>query len=210
MELLSSLSGSDGKAIPAGTFVPIASQYGLLPPLDRAVVEGALGALARIGSLPQTVSVNVSMQSIGDRDFRTALKALLQGNKQLSSRLVFEITGYAASRAPELTLEFAAEMRHLGARIALDNFDLDRNAMGIVHKLLPAYIKLSPGFTQEISTRAELRFMLEAMVRMLRPLEIPLIAQGVEDKGSTAILAQLGISGYQGYALGMPMPLPSA
>ena len=209
MELLCSLSGSDGKAIPASTFVPIASQYGLLPPLDRAVVEGALDALARIGSLPQLVSVNVSMQSIGDSGFRTALKELLQRNKRLSSRLIFEITGYAASRAPELTLEFAAEIRQQGARVALDNFDLDRNAMGIVHKLLPAYIKLSPGFTQEIGARAELRFMLEAMVRMLRPLEIPLIAQGVEDKGSTVILAQLGISGYQGYALGMPMPLPS-
>lgn len=210
LELLCSLAGDDGHAIPAGTFVPIASQYGLLPSLDRSVVERALAAIARNGSLPRVLSVNVSMQSIGDGGFRAALRELLGRNRQDGSRLVFEITGFAASRTPEMTLEFAAEVRRLGAQVALDNFDLDRNSLGIVHQLLPAYIKLSPGFTQEIGTREELRFMLEAMVRMLRPLEIPLIAQGVEDKGSTVILARLGISGYQGYALGMPTPLPPA
>ena len=60
------------------------------------------------------------------------------------------------------------------------------------------------------TAREDLRFIVEALVRMLRPLEIPLIAQGVEEPGSVATLTELGLSGYQGYAVGRPEPLPQA
>jgi len=210
IELLCSLSGSDGNAIPAGTFVPVASQHGLLPTLDRKVIEQTLDALERVESLPWVVSVNVSMQSIGDKAFRAVLKELIVRKKQVSRRLVLEITGYAASRSPDLTKEFAAEVHRLGVRVALDNFDLDRNSMAIVHELLPAYIKLAPAFTQQITTRDDLRFIVEAMVRMLRPLEIPLFAQGVEDQAQIAILTEIGLTAYQGFAGGRPEPLPPA
>jgi len=210
VEMLSRLSGSDGRPIPAATFVPIASQHGLLGSLDLKVVERALQALERVTSLPWTVSVNVSMQSIAEAAFRAGLKALLARNPVLARRLVFEITGYAASHSPDLAKAFAAELRASGVRIALDNFDLDRNSMTIVHELLPAYLKLAPAFTQQIAAREDLRLIVEAMVRMLRPLGIPLIAQGVEDATVVSVLAALGLAGYQGYAGGRPEPLPEA
>ena len=210
VELLTSLHGGDGKAIPAGIFVPVASQYGLLPALDRKVIEQVLAALERVASLPWTVSLNVSMQSIGDAGFRAALASLLVKQKHLARRMVVELTGYAASRSPELAKAFSAEMHRFGTRVALDNFEIDRNSMAIVHELLPAYVKLSPAFTLEIAAREDLRFITEAMVRMLRPLEIPLIAQGVEDASTTTILADLGLSAYQGYAFGRPEALPEA
>lgn len=208
IELLCTLSGSDGQSIPAGTFVPIASQYGLLASLDMKVIAQTLAAIESIKSLPWTVSVNVSMQSISDNAFRAALKDLLGKKKQVARRLIFEITGYAASRSPDLTMDFAAEVHKFGVRMALDNFDLDRNSMAIVHELLPAYIKLAPAFTQQVAAREDLRFIVEALVRMLRPLEIPLIAQGLEDKNTIATLTELGLAGYQGYAAGRPEPLP--
>jgi EAL domain-containing protein (putative c-di-GMP-specific phosphodiesterase class I) len=55
-----------------------------------------------------------------------------------------------------------------------------------------------------------LRFIVEAMLRMLRPLEIPLIAQGVEDRSAIPVLAELGLAAYQGYAGGRPEPLATA
>ena len=142
---------------------------------------------------------------------------ITSGWTQLGKVVVQVHPGYAYRQLFETALATLGWLAALFAlallavrRYLAGNFDLDRNAMVIVHKLLPAYIKPSPGFTQQIGARPELRFMLEAMVRMLRPLEIPLIAQGVEDKGSTGILAELGVSGYQGYALGKPEPLPEA
>lgn len=210
VELFSSLSGGDGKAIPASVFVPVASQHGLLAALDLKVIEQALAALARVASLPWTVSVNMSMQSISDGAFRAGLNELLKRHKPVARRLVFEVTGYAAGRSPDLIKAFSAEVHKAGVRVAFDNFDIDRNSMAIAHDLLPAYIKLAPAFTQQIAAREDLRFIVEAMVRMLRPLEIPLIAQAVEDTGTVAILGELGLVAYQGYVVGKPAPLPAS
>lgn len=207
LEILSCLTGSDGKAIAAGSFVPVASQHGLLALLDQKVIEQTIIALRRLDSLPRAISVNVSMQSISNPAFRSALRGLLTADRPAARRLMFEVTGYAASRSPELTREFSEELHRLEARVALDNFDLDRKSMALVHELLPAYIKLSPAFTLQIGEREDLRFIVESMVRMLRPLEIPLIAQGVEDLRTVTVLAELGLAAYQGYAGGRPAPL---
>jgi len=210
LELYCRLSDSEGKPISAATFVPVASQHGLLAALDIKVIEAALDALERIKSLPWTVSVNLSVQSIADKDFRAALAQRLAGKKQVARRLIFEVAGYAAGRSPGLVRGFADGLRGTGARIAFDNFDIDRNSMALVSDLLPAYIKLAPAFTQHIAEREDLRFIAEAMVRMLRPLEIPLIAQAVEDAETVPVLAELGFAAYQGYVIGKPEPLPPA
>ena len=209
LEIFSSLTGRDGRPIAAAAFIPIASQHGLLPLLDQKVVEHVIGAMGRISSLPWVIAVNISMQGIASADFRAALRAHMAKDSQAAIRLVFEVTGYAASRWPDLVGEFASEMRKFGARVALDNFDLDRNSMAVVHDVLPAYIKLSPAFTHQIGAREDLRFIVEAVVRLLQPLEIPLIAQGVEDSDAVAVLAELGLAAYQGYAGGRPEPLGS-
>ena len=209
LELYCRLSDSEGKPIPAATFMPVASQHGLLAALDIRTIEEALAALERIKSLPWTVSVNVSVQSIADQAFRATLKSLLAMKRQVARRLIFEVTGYGAGRSPELVKGFADELRGTGARIAFDNFDIDRSSMAIVSDLLPAYIKLAPAFTQQIAEREDLRFIAEAMVRMLRPLEIPLIAQAVEDAATVPVLAEMGFAAYQGYIIGRPEPLPA-
>ena len=61
-------------------------------------------------------------------------------------RIVFEMTGAAASKSPEVTRRFAAELRAAGSQLALDNFEMERNAVALVHDLMPAYVKLAyPG-----------------------------------------------------------------
>ncbi len=206
-EFLARLADSRGQAISASAFVPVASQHGLLPVLDRRVVELALAALARSRNLPRSVSVNVAVQSILDQKFREELHGLLKASPREAQRMVFEMTGAAASKSPEVTKLFAQELRSLGSRLALDNLEMERNAVALVHELMPAYIKLAPVFTKEIGEREDARFILEAMLRVFRPLEIPVIAQGVEDSALIAILTDIGVAGYQGYVLGKPEPL---
>jgi EAL domain-containing protein (putative c-di-GMP-specific phosphodiesterase class I) len=161
----------------------------------------------RVPSLPSVVSLNVSVQSVGDASFRAALQQQLKAQPALARRLVFEMTGASASRSRDVCRRFAAELKALGSRFALDNFEVDRDSIGLVHDLMPAYIKLAAVFTREIGQREDVRFILEAMLRMVRPLEIPIIAQGVEDAALVSVLRELGISGYQGYAAGRPEPL---
>lgn len=207
-EFFSKLVDSQGNQIPAGAFIPVASQHGLLPALDRRGVELALGALGGRSDLPPLVALNISLQSILDGGFREGLQYLLRAHPREARRLVFEITGAAAAKSPDACRAFASELRRAGSRLAFDNFEMDRNALATAHDLMPAYMKLSPAYTRELKVREDARFILEAMLRVFRPLEIPVIAQGVEDESLAAVLAELGVAGYQGYVLGKPAALP--
>jgi EAL domain-containing protein (putative c-di-GMP-specific phosphodiesterase class I) len=209
-ELFSQLARADGQPISAATFIPMASQYGLLPTLDRKVIARALASLAANPDLPRTISVNLSLQSLLDGAFREWLRTTLKADPAAARRLTFEMTGGAASRSAEAARDFSLELRRLGSRLALDNFEVDRNSIALVHELRLAYVKLAPVFTREISTREDVRFIVEAVLRAFRPLEVPIIAQGVEDAALLPVLAEIGVAGYQGYVAGRPEPLRSA
>ncbi len=206
-EFQSKLTDSRGEAVAAAVFVPVASQHGLLPELDHRVVELALDALVRGKNLPREVAVNVALQSVLDEGFQAKLQALLKGRPREASRMVFEMTGASASKSPEATKQFARNLKRLGSCLALDNFEMDRNAVALVHELMPAYVKLAPVFTREIGERDDARFILESVLRVFQPLEIPVIAQGVEDRSLVTVLTEIGVAGYQGYVLGKPEAL---
>jgi len=50
------------------------------------------------------------------------------------------------------------------------------------------------------------RFFVESVVRAARQLDVPVIAQSVEDESTLAALRALGFGGYQGFAGGRPSP----
>ncbi len=206
-EIMSRLLEPDGRAVPAVAFVPAASRHHLLPLIDRAVLDRLWELLERGDALPGSVAVNVSAQSLDDPGFREALSGKLRRSAALAGRIVFELGGYAVIHNVELTAAFAAEVRSLGARFAIDGFELSGASLRVVHRLLPEYVKLAEGYSRGIASDPALPFLVESLVRIVRPLEIRLIASNVEDPAVLDLLGNLGFDGFQGYAGDRPAPL---
>jgi EAL domain-containing protein (putative c-di-GMP-specific phosphodiesterase class I)/GGDEF domain-containing protein len=206
-EVMSRLIETDGSAVPAVAFVPSASRHHLLPLIDRAMLERLWVLLEGGAPLAASIAVNVSAQSLEDGEFRTLLRARLIASPHFAERIVFELGGHAVVHSLGLAAEFAAEIRALGARFAIDGFELSGAALRIVHRLLPEYIKLAEGYARGIATDADLRFLVESLVRIVRPLDILLIATSVEDAALLEQLATVGFDGFQGYAGHRPAPL---
>jgi EAL domain-containing protein (putative c-di-GMP-specific phosphodiesterase class I) len=157
--------------------------------------------------LPHSVAVNISAQSLADDLFRRALQDRLRQSPAIAGRIVFEVGGYAAVHQLELTESFATEVRAAGARFALDGFELSGSSLRVAHRLLPEYIKLTEGYSRGIASDGALRFLVESLIRIVRPLEIKLIASNVEDPEVLDQLAALGFDGFQGYAGDRPAPI---
>lgn len=206
-EIMSRLLESDGRAVPAVAFVPAASRHHLLPLIDRAVLDQLWVLLERGDALPGSVAVNVSAQSLDDPGFREALRGRLKRSAALAGRIVFELSGYAVIHNVELTAAFAAEVRALGARFAIDGFELSGASLRVVHRLLPEYVKLAEGYSRGIASDPALPFLVESLIRIVRPLDIKLIASNVEDPAVLDQLGTLGFDGFQGYAGDRPAPL---
>ena len=68
-------------------------------------------------------------------------------------------------------------------------------------------MKLSPSTTRDLATHADSRYLVESVVALLRPLEIAVLAKGVENEAAIAVLETCGVSGVQGYAASRPARL---
>lgn len=206
-EIMSRLLETDGRAVPAVAFVPAASRHHLLPLIDRAVLDRLWELAGRNHLLAGAIAVNVSAQSLEDAAFRTALRERLIGTPALAERIVFELSGYAVIHNLALAESFAAEVRALGSRFAIDGFELSGASLRVVHRLLPEYVKLAESYSRGIKSDADLRFLAESLIRIVRPLDIRLVASNVEDPELLEQLSVLGFDGFQGYAGDRPGPL---
>jgi EAL domain-containing protein (putative c-di-GMP-specific phosphodiesterase class I) len=114
------------------------------------------------------------------------------------------MTEFGASRDVELAQQFGAEVRRLGARFALDNFGAQKDSLMLVHALKPHYLKLAPRYSRELAGNADCRFFVASIVRIARTLDIGIFAQAVEEATLVPLLADLGLSGYQGLVAARP------
>ena len=207
VEVTSRLIEADGAEMPAAMFVPIASRHGLLPRLDAEVITRLRPLLAHDAARHELLAVNVSGASLRAESYLETVRALLADRACDAARLVFEVNTQGVAIDTRVTAEFAALVRSAGAEIALDDIELSSTTLLLARELLPAYVKLAPAATRDLGNHAEARYLVESVVALLRPLEIAVLAKGVEDETAIAVLEACGVSGFQGYAASRPAPL---
>jgi EAL domain-containing protein (putative c-di-GMP-specific phosphodiesterase class I) len=185
----------------------MALRHNLGPKLDATVLDLVLERLAlRSGNEGGAIAINICGASLQDAGFLAHLSGRLAAAPQLAKRLVFETSEAAFLEHLEATPAFAARVRALGAQFALDNFLVSGESLKRLESLLPHYIKLSSKFTADLFNSAEARFLVSSLVRITQSLEIPVIAQGIEQEQSIEVLTRLSVSGVQGYVVGKPEP----
>jgi EAL domain-containing protein (putative c-di-GMP-specific phosphodiesterase class I)/GGDEF domain-containing protein len=204
-EILARLRNAQGREMAAAQFMPIVAAHGLVQQLDRGVIERVIeGARGGDGAL----SINVSMHCAEQPQFVGWLARLLERERGIARRLVFEIAEHGVVSNQTAAHGFAAAVRRAGAEFALDHFGVHRDSLALLQRLRPAYIKLAAAHTSRMVDDAGERFFAESLTRAARQLDIPVIAQRVEDDSTFQALGALGFSGYQGNLISPPAPWP--
>ncbi|HEX6692397.1 MAG TPA: EAL domain-containing protein [Burkholderiales bacterium] len=206
-EVLARLRDADGRELAAAEFLPVVVAQGLGEQLDRAVIERVLeGARGRQGA----ISVNLSIRSVEAEAFRQWLAQALRADPAMAARLTFELSEHAALQNEAAATAFARAVVGAGARFGLDSFGMRRDSLGLAQRLQPAYIKLAGVHIATMLASSGARFYAESLVSAARQLDIPVIAQNVEDEAMFHVIAGLGFSGYQGSLGGRPVRWPPA
>lgn len=119
-EALIRLLREDGSLVPAGEFIPVAEELGLVRDLDRRVLELAAVALKRAPTLK--LAINVSGMSVGDLVWMKTFTREVAGDRSVTSRLTVEVTETAALHDIEEGIRFVKWLRNAGCRVAIDDF----------------------------------------------------------------------------------------
>ena len=198
------LPSPEGEDIPAGQFLPIAERLGLIPAMDRLIVETLVSRLDSSKSSNTKYAVNLSLASLKSQEFLDWLFDFLSRNPLRARQLVIETTEGAAYSELKAITGIADRLHQLGSEFSLDHFGLGFNPFGYLVSLKPHYIKIHGSYIRDIETNPGNYFFVRSMTNIARTLEITVIADEVETENQRAKLQELALDGIQGYLTGRP------
>lgn len=204
-EILARLTDPSGEEISAAQFMPIVAAHDMFRELDRSVIGLVL---ERAGAAGDALSINVSIRSVEQTDFLDWLAGTLARHAALAHRLVFEIAEHGVVKNEAAAVAFARMVKAAGAGFAIDQYGVHRDSLALVPRLKPAYIKFSGAHTPRMASDPGARFFAESLVAAARNLDIPVIAQRIEDDATFQALGAIGFAGYQGNLIDRATPWP--
>ena len=93
-----------------------------------------------------------------------------------------------------------------GIRMSIDDFGTGYSSLNYLKKFRVYKIKIDQSFIREISSHAEDRAIVAAIINMSKSLGLLTIAEGVEMSEQLAFLSEQGCNEAQGYYYSKPLP----
>ncbi|MGF6598729.1 diguanylate cyclase (GGDEF)-like protein [Paraburkholderia sp. GAS448] len=191
-----------------GRFLPAVEGLKLIGRLDMHMLKLVAETLARPehANWPP-VHVNLSSYSITRPDFATELLVLLSQYQVQPSRISLELTEGALVAEPDLARKTMQNLANNGMSVMLDDFGTGFSSLSYVHQFHFSGLKIDKSFVLELTTSSRSRAIVRAIVRMAESLGLTVVAEGVEDEATLAVLRDIGAAQVQGYHLARPMSL---
>jgi EAL domain-containing protein (putative c-di-GMP-specific phosphodiesterase class I) len=216
-EILLRMVGHDGQIIPPNQFLPYAEQYGLMPSIDRWVLETffnslpnpskCMGCWARGDYCGCLNSVNLSGSSINDDEFLQFLEEAVANLPVPPQILLFEITETVALLNLEKTKSFIDRLQQMGCRFALDDFGTGMASLAYLKELPLDFVKIDGMFVRDLTTNPLSEAIVSAIVQIAKVKGTETIAEYVENSEILKRLEALGVDYAQGFYLGKPTPI---
>jgi diguanylate cyclase (GGDEF)-like protein len=188
--------------------LPAAEQAGLLRPLTETVLELALAAAGRWWPDHHVpVSVNLSAANVTDLDLPGKVAAALVAHGLPAQALTLELVEDTLMADPERGGAVLADLRRLGVRTSIDDYGTGYSSLAYLRNLPADELKLDRTLTADVDHDPRAAAIVEHTVALAHALGLTLVAEGVEDLATGAVLAGLGCDVAQGYAIARPMPV---
>jgi diguanylate cyclase (GGDEF)-like protein len=189
-------------------FIPVAEQTGLIDPLTDWVLDEALRQhLAwRSHGLQLGVAINVSTRSLHRETFERDVREALRRYEVDPSWLTLEITESAMLEDPEGAGVRLRTLRAIGVRVSVDDFGTGYSSLANLKSLPVDEVKIDKSFVRHLAHEGDDAAIVEAVVQLVHRLGLAVVAEGVEDDASLALLQAMGCDFAQGYLLSRPVP----
>jgi EAL domain-containing protein (putative c-di-GMP-specific phosphodiesterase class I) len=197
----------DGESI--GATLELAQRFGLLPQVDRWVIERAARFLQAQAHGKLRLSINIGATTLESDGFREFMLALPGRYGFAAERMVLEITEAVAVQNLTDAVETLRLLRRHGFEVALDDFGAGVASFGYLNDLPVSLVKIDGRFIRDLDTDLAAEVVIESLTRVAALRGIDCVAEWVENLSVLPRLRKLGVAYAQGYAIHRPVPLAS-
>jgi EAL domain-containing protein (putative c-di-GMP-specific phosphodiesterase class I) len=197
-EVFLRIMNADGEVLPPGTFLPIASRYGMLPRIDAYVLSRVLDLHFVAAPTDIPLAVNLSGSTFESIAFVDTLVRRLEPHQ--AKNLIFELRSQEIIRDPQ-AMEFIRQCRQAGCLFSIDYFGGGEAMLQASKRMKFDYVKVD---CQQFSGSDDKKKELIRLAKMAHNLELPLVLEKIETKGMMNFAQKIGIRDLQGYYLAKP------
>ncbi|PND38921.1 bifunctional diguanylate cyclase/phosphodiesterase [Paucibacter aquatile] len=209
-EVLLRMRNADGTLVQPGSFLPAAERFHLVSRVDRWVLSRSAQWLRNLASPEriESLSVNLSGQSVGDRAFHAwACELLAQLGPAVCSKLSLEITETVAVTNLADAAVFIEQVRAAGVKVSLDDFGAGASSFGYLKALPVDYLKIDGQYIRTLVSDPLNDAAVRCFIDVARLMGLKTVAEFVDKADVLDRLQAIGVDYAQGYLLHQPEPI---
>jgi diguanylate cyclase (GGDEF)-like protein len=210
VEALARWRNPDGEVIPPAVFIPVAEQTGAIVQIGIRVLNDACHCLARWQlQFPEagylSVSVNLSPRQLRSHDLVDTVGEALRASGIKPECLILEVTETALMEDLESAIRVLGRLKSLGIRLAIDDFGVGASSLARLRRLPVDIVKIDKSLVDHVPDGHVASGLLDAVVGVVRALQLRIVIEGVERVDQAAHLRASGYDLAQGYYFARPM-----
>jgi diguanylate cyclase len=194
-----------------GQFLPALAGTDLMERLGQEMLTQALDALVAwdlAGLRVPRVSVNFSVEELRNPELPERLLWAVDRKSLAPSRLGIEVLeSVIASDGDDMIVRNLSRLAELGFHIELDDFGTGNASITSIRRFALHRLKIDRSFIRGIDSDRSQQRLVVAILSLAEELGLETLGEGVETPLEHAMIAQLGCSQVQGYAIARPMPV---
>jgi EAL domain-containing protein (putative c-di-GMP-specific phosphodiesterase class I) len=197
-------------------FIPIAESSGLIVDITTWCLEQAALAIPKMAEAafengPSAgapfLSINVAGDDLVDTPFAARVADMLDKSGVPPQSLKIEVTEHTLMMDPDKAAESLQACQELGVKTAIDDFGTGYSSLAYLTKLPISEIKIAPSFVRSMADDPPTQKIIKMVLRLAEELDLPVIAEGIEEIGEALTLVKMGCAFGQGYLFGRPAPI---
>lgn len=204
-EVLVRLIDDNNQMLVPAQFMPQAAREGLIPSIDRWVLQRVLESLAALRHEGRSITyfVNLSVIDLDDRELLDVLEKELRQSEIDADQLVLELSYTGVGENLEKTSTFIKAVQHLGCRFSLENAGPGTDTLLKLPRKSVRFLKFDGGVVTRLAMSGDAA-ALRGIMDMARQLNIKTVATHIEDASRLADIWPQGFDYVQGHYFQQP------
>jgi EAL domain-containing protein (putative c-di-GMP-specific phosphodiesterase class I) len=201
--------------VPAGSFIDVLEETGLLQPIFRNLLPDVVRQVsAWQAAFPQDpplfVNINLSRAQFADADLLPEIDAALESSPVAPNSLVMEVTESIIMEDSEALRWVFGELKRRNLRIYLDDFGTGYSSLSCLHSFPIDGLKIDRSFVSGIGTDRLRSEIIRTIVTLAHTLRMKVTVEGIETMDQKARLRELECEHGQGFLFSKAVPAEQA
>ncbi len=193
--------------VPPNEFIPFAEQTGFIRSITGWVIRNAIqqGKTWKSQGIDIIISFNISSRDLVNPQLPQQIANELTANGLEPGRIAIEVTESGFMEDPGLALDILRKLDTLGVRLSIDDYGTGYSSLSYIKKLPVQELKIDQSFIRNMVNDRGDAVIVKSTVDLGHNMGLKVVAEGVEDVESLAMLKQLGCDLAQGYYMSKPL-----